>query len=132
MLIYDSLVIYDENYEAVPNLATEWSQSDDNLTWTFKLQEGVKWHDGEPFTSADVKFTYDLMMDTGLGYMYSSYLTGITEVQTPDDLTVVIVNEATHVILEQQGAQMREYAEGTVQLVRGYRSGDTGQAGVRR
>ncbi len=93
MLIYDSLVIYNENYEAVPNLATEWSHSDDNLTWTFKLQEGVTWHDGEPFTSEDVKFTYELMMDTGLGYMYSSYLTGITEIQTPDDLTVVIITE---------------------------------------
>jgi peptide/nickel transport system substrate-binding protein len=93
MLIYDSLVIYNENYESVPNLATEWSHSDDNLTWTFKLQEGVKWHDGQPFTSADVKFTYELMMDTGLGYMYSSYLTGITDIQTPDDLTVVITTE---------------------------------------
>ncbi len=93
MLIYDSLVVYNENYEAVPNLATEWSHSDDNLTWTFELREGVKWHDGEPFTSEDVKFTYDLMMETGLGYMYSSYLTGITEVQTPDDLTVVLITE---------------------------------------
>jgi peptide/nickel transport system substrate-binding protein len=93
MLIYDSLVVYNENYESVPNLATGWSHSDDNLTWTFNLQEGVKWHDGEPFTSADVKFTYELMMNTGLGYMYSSYLTGITDIQTPDDLTVVITTE---------------------------------------
>ena len=67
MLIYDSLVVYNENYESVPNLATGWSHSDDNLTWTFNLQEGVKWHDGEPFTSADVKFTYELMMNAGLG-----------------------------------------------------------------
>jgi peptide/nickel transport system substrate-binding protein len=93
MLIYDSLVIYDENYEPAPNLATEWSHSDDNLTWTFKLQKGVKWHDGEPFTSEDVKFTYELMMNSGLGYMYSSYLTGITDIQTPDELTVVIITE---------------------------------------
>ncbi len=93
MLTYDSLVQYNENYEPVPDLATEWSVSDDNLTWTFKLQEGVKWHDGEPFTSEDVKYTYELMLDTGLGYMYSSYLTGITEIQTPDINTVVIITE---------------------------------------
>ena len=93
MLVYDSLVKYDENYNAVPDLAKEWSVSDDGLTWTFKLQEGVKWHDGQPFTSKDVKFTYDLMLNTGLGYMYSSYLTGITDIQCPDDLTVVIVTE---------------------------------------
>ena len=93
MLIYDSLVKYDENYNPVPDLAKEWSVSDDNLTWTFKLQEGVKWQDGEPFTSDDVKFTYELMMDTGLGYMYSSYLTGITDIQCPDANTVVITTE---------------------------------------
>ena len=93
MLVYDSLVKYDENYNAVPDLAKEWSVSDDGLTWTFKLQEGVKWHDGQPFTSADVKFTYELMLNTGLGYMYSSYLTGITDIQCPDDLTVILVTE---------------------------------------
>ena len=94
MLIYDSLVVYDENFNPVPNLATKWSVSDDNLTWTFELAKGVKWHDGEPFTSEDVKYTYELMMDTGLGYMYSSYLTGITDIQTPDANTVVIVTDA--------------------------------------
>lgn len=93
MLVYDSLVKYDESYNAVPDLAKEWSVSDDGLTWTFKLQEGVKWHDGQPFTSADVKFTYELMLNTGLGYMYSSYLTGITDIQCPDDLTVVLVTD---------------------------------------
>jgi len=54
----------------------------------------VKWHDGEPFTSADVKYTYDLMMKTGLGYMYNSYLTGIVDIQCPDDMTVVITTDA--------------------------------------
>lgn len=94
MLIYDSLVRYDENYEAVPCLATDWTLSEDNLTWTFNLREGVTWHDGEPFTSADVKYTYELMMNTGLGYMYSSYLTGITDIKCPDDNTVVITTDA--------------------------------------
>ncbi len=94
MLVYDSLVNYDENFEPVPNLAKEWSISSDGLTWTFKLQENVKWHDGQPFTSEDVKFTYDLMLETGLGYMYSSYLTGITDIQCPDNNTVVIVTDA--------------------------------------
>ena len=94
MLIYDPLVKYDENYEAIPALATEWDLSEDELTWTFKLQEGVKWHDGQPFTSDDVKYTYELMMNTGLGYMYSSYLTGITDIQCPDENTVVLVTDA--------------------------------------
>ncbi|NLT47123.1 MAG: ABC transporter substrate-binding protein [Clostridiales bacterium] len=94
MLIYDPLVSYDENYDPVPCLAKDWSVSDDELVWTFNLQEDAVWHDGEPFTSEDVKFTYELMLDTGLGYMYSSYLEGITDIQCPDDNTVVITTEA--------------------------------------
>lgn len=94
MLIYDSLVEYDENYDSVPGLAEDWSVSDDDLTWTFHLREGAAWHDGEPFTSEDVKFTYELMMETGLGYMYSSYLEGITDIQCPDEHTVVITTDA--------------------------------------
>jgi peptide/nickel transport system substrate-binding protein len=94
LLVYDSLVTYDENLNPVPDLAKSWTVSDDNLTWTFKLQEGVKWHDGVAFTSKDVKYTYDLMIKTGLGYMYNTYLTGITDIQCPDDTTVVIKLDA--------------------------------------
>ena len=45
----------------VPDLATSWSWSEDGTELTFKLREGVKWHDGKPFTAADVKCTYDLL-----------------------------------------------------------------------
>ncbi|GAB1475474.1 ABC transporter substrate-binding protein [Bacillota bacterium] len=93
-LIYDPLVTYDKNYDPLPALATDWSISDDELVWTFNLQEGAVWHDGEAFTSEDVKFTYELMLETGLGYMYSAYLEGITDIQCPDDYTVVITTEA--------------------------------------
>lgn len=93
LLVYDPLVRYDEDYDTVPCLAKDWSLSEDELVWTFNLEEDVLWHDGEPFTSKDVKYTYELMMDTGLGYMYSSYLDGITDIDTPDDYTVVITTE---------------------------------------
>ncbi|MDD2215358.1 MAG: ABC transporter substrate-binding protein [Eubacteriales bacterium] len=94
LLVYDPLVRYDKNYDPIPCLAKDWEISDDELTWTFHLQEGVKWHDGEAFTSEDVKYTYELMMDTGLGYMYELYLSGITDIQCPDDNTVVITTDA--------------------------------------
>ncbi len=93
LLVYDPLVRYDENFEPAGCLAESWAASDDGLTWTFSLREGVTWHDGEPFTSEDVKFTYDLMNESGLGYMYSSYLTGITNIECPDEKTVVITTE---------------------------------------
>src|SRR5690554_4602191 len=56
--IFDTLVEFDlETYELVPGLATSWDISDDGLTYTFHLREGVTWHDGTPFTAADVEFT---------------------------------------------------------------------------
>ena len=42
-----------------PALAESWSTSDDGMTWTFKIREGVSWHDGEPFTAGDVEFTFN-------------------------------------------------------------------------
>jgi peptide/nickel transport system substrate-binding protein len=78
LLLYDPLVRYDETYEPVGSLAESWTVSEDGLTWTFNLREGATWHDGEPFTSEDVKFTYDLMIENDQGYMYNSYNDGIT------------------------------------------------------
>src|SRR6187397_821484 len=68
MPIYSNLVIYDQHKAQnsietiVPELATSWQWSGDNKALTFKLREGVKWHDGKPFTSADVKCTFDMLM----------------------------------------------------------------------
>lgn len=88
-LIYDPLVMIDENLEPKPNLAKSWEVSEDGKEWTFKLEEGVKWHDRVPFTSKDVKFTYELLLNNPLG-MYSTYLGGITEITCPDDYTLII------------------------------------------
>lgn len=93
-MMYSTLVCFDENQETVGDLAESWEVSEDELVWTFHLREGVKWHDGEAFTSADVKYTYELMMETGLGYMYESGLAGIVEIECPDDHTIVITTDA--------------------------------------
>jgi peptide/nickel transport system substrate-binding protein len=67
MAIYNNLVIYDQHKPQnsmstiVPELATSWAWSKDNLSLTFKLRQGVKWHDGVPFTAKDVKCTFDLI-----------------------------------------------------------------------
>ncbi len=55
--IFEGLVRYDENMQRVGALAHDWEISEDNLEWTFFLEEDVTWHDGEPFTAADVEFT---------------------------------------------------------------------------
>jgi peptide/nickel transport system substrate-binding protein len=90
MLNYDFLVGYDESLNPAPGLATEWSVSDDGLTWTFKLREGVTWQDGEAFTADDVKFTYDYIIDNEMG-AFSAYTTLIDSVNVIDDATVEFV-----------------------------------------
>ncbi len=65
MAVYNNLVIFDQQERIArpetikPDLATEWSWSPDNTVLTLKLRQGVKWHDGKPFTSADVQCTWD-------------------------------------------------------------------------
>ena len=71
--------------ETVPLLAESWTNPD-ATTWEFKLRKGVSWHNGDPFTSADVKWTMDRMTDGPRAYMISQF----ESVETPDDLTVVI------------------------------------------
>src|SRR6201990_234721 len=68
MPIFNNLVIYDQHIaqnslsDIRPELAESWAWSDDKKTLTFKLRQGVKWHDGKPFTSADVKCTFEMLM----------------------------------------------------------------------
>ena len=71
--------------EITPLLAESWTNPDET-TWEFKLREGVTWHNGDPFTSADVKWTIERMPDGPLGYMVSQ----IESVEAPDPSTVVI------------------------------------------
>jgi len=67
MGVFNNLVMFDQNVpqnslaSIVPDLAANWSSSEDGKELTFKLRPGVKWHDGKPFTSADVKCTWDLI-----------------------------------------------------------------------
>ena len=57
-MVFDALVAYEpQNDRIVGRLATEWTESEDGLTYTFTLREDVKWHDGQPFTAEDVLFT---------------------------------------------------------------------------
>jgi peptide/nickel transport system substrate-binding protein len=62
-LLFDGLTRYDERGNLVPSLAQSWTVAEDGLSVRFQLRPDVKWHDGEPFSTADVAFTYGLMQD---------------------------------------------------------------------
>jgi peptide/nickel transport system substrate-binding protein len=66
-LFYNQLVRFDAELTPQPDLAESWDVSKDGLTWTFKLRQGVKFHDGQELTSADVKFTFDRLFDKSPG-----------------------------------------------------------------
>ena len=69
MGVFNNLVLFDQGVKQnslrsiVPDLATEWFWSDDGTRLTFRLRQGINWHDGQPFTAKDVVCTYDLRMD---------------------------------------------------------------------
>ncbi|HEV7473859.1 MAG TPA: ABC transporter substrate-binding protein [Pyrinomonadaceae bacterium] len=96
-LMFNSLVRKDEKFDYVGELASDIKRSDDNLSFTFTLRDGVKFHDGRPFTSADAKYTLDLVFSSsfaksasfyeGTGSARTSY---IKSVEAPDPRTLVV------------------------------------------
>jgi len=85
----DGLLAYDKNFEPMPALATEWKVADDGLSITFKLRSGVKWHDGAPFTSADVKYSFEEILKKHHPRGRATFA-NVAEVEAPDPLTAVI------------------------------------------
>src|SRR5207302_4388771 len=87
--VFNGLVALDDHLNPVPDLATSWSISGDGKAYTFHLKSGVQWQDGQPFSSADVKFTFE----QGLLKYHSRTKAGLTPVlagiDTPDALTVI-------------------------------------------
>lgn len=86
-VIYDKLVRLNPSAEPTAAAATSWEAIDDT-TVEVKLREGMTFHDGEPVTVEDVKFSYDYMIEHEVGY-FIAFLNPIESVETPDDETIV-------------------------------------------
>ena len=89
--VYEPLLWYNPPGSAeqfTPALATSWSVSEDGLTWTFKLRENVKFHDGEPFNAAAAKASIERTRELKMGayYIWDS----VASIEAPDDTTLVI------------------------------------------
>ena len=85
--IYDSLVMYDEEGNLIPLLAESWEMAEDGLSYTFKLKEGVKFHDGSELTASDVVFSFNRMMTINQGFTYM-FKNCVASVEALDEYTV--------------------------------------------
>lgn len=95
--VFDYLIKNDSEQNKVPGLAESWEQVDDT-TWRFKLREGVSFHNGDPFTSTDVKYTIErVAKDETL--KQNSYFKNIVEVKAVDEHTVDIITDGPDPLL---------------------------------
>jgi len=87
--LFDNLVSRHPDQKLYPGLATEW-KLEGQTAWRFKLRPGVKFHNGDPFTSADAKFSLDRTYDPAAKTRVSTVFTTIDRIETPDPMTLVI------------------------------------------
>ena len=88
VLLFDGLTDHDGDGQVIPRLAERWDYDPDTLTYTFYLAQGVTWHDGQPFTAEDVKFTYEAIMDPDNGSENAPNYEDVTDITIIDDHTV--------------------------------------------
>ncbi|MCQ4636745.1 ABC transporter substrate-binding protein [Anaerovorax odorimutans] len=98
-LIFLGLTTHNEKDEVAPGAAEEWSFDKKTNTYTFKLREGLKFHDGEPLTAEDVKFTIEAIMNPDNGSENASNFEDVTKVEAADDQTVKISMKAPNVAM---------------------------------
>ncbi len=100
-LTHETLVQIDKDGKIIPGLAESWEITNDGKTFTFKLPSGVTFTDGTPFTSKDVKFTYEHAKDSSFA---NAKVSDIESIECPDDNTVVInLNRANQEFLTLMG-----------------------------
>lgn len=127
--VYNRLIDVDQNFQTKPELAESWSVSDDGLTWTFKLRQGVTFHDGSAFDAGDVVYTFTRLMDPEQGFGARAVMSALegAEFKAADDhtfqittvepvvtLPIVITNKFSNIVPE--GAtheELRLHGNGT-------------------
>ncbi|MDD2717089.1 MAG: peptide-binding protein [Candidatus Wallbacteria bacterium] len=87
-MVFDSLVVLDEKLQIKGDLAESWEQGQDSRELIIHLHQGIKWHDGVPFSAEDVKFTYDLLLHTVTPIGLSSTLDEVDTLEIIDPFTL--------------------------------------------
>lgn len=88
LLLFDGLTSHNGKNEVAPGLAKSWEFDETACTYTFHLEEGVVWHDGEPFTAEDVKFTIEAVMDPENASENAPNFEDVEEIRVTDEHTV--------------------------------------------
>ena len=86
-MVFNGLVKYDKNMNITGDLAESWEITNNGLVITFHLRKGVKWHDGKPFTTADVLYTYQVTVDPKTPTAYAGDFQKIKKAEALDDYT---------------------------------------------
>jgi peptide/nickel transport system substrate-binding protein len=94
-LIFEGLIALDARLEPKPLLAELWTRSPDGKTLTFHLRKNVQWHDGKPFTAADVIFTIETIRSGKVPSLWTAYLSDIDKVEAVGDHTVKVTYKQT-------------------------------------
>jgi len=87
-LLFDSLLRHDEHFQLQPSLAESW-EIPDSLTYIFHLHHGVRFHNGQPLTARDVKWTFDSLLTGKLRSTKTSTFAKVSRIDAPDDYTVI-------------------------------------------
>jgi peptide/nickel transport system substrate-binding protein len=99
-LVYAGLVQYDKQMNIVPDMAESVEISEDHLTYTFKLRQGILFHNGQEMTSDDVKFTIERVRDPETGAFSKFRVDPVESIETPDKYTVILnLNAVTSTLL---------------------------------
>ena len=88
-LLYNGLLGQDERGNPIPELAERWQVEQGGAVYRFRLRDGVKWHDGAPFTAADVKFTFEEILLKFHARTKASLGGPLAGIDTPDDRSIV-------------------------------------------
>ncbi len=102
----EPLITYDTSLELQPRLATAWERAEDGMSLTFELREGVQFHHGRPFTSEDVRYTFEWILDPENRAQNRPLYTNIETIETPDDHTVIFRLNAPNAFLVNNLARM--------------------------
>ncbi|MFW9912415.1 MAG: ABC transporter substrate-binding protein [Candidatus Thorarchaeota archaeon] len=104
MLVYDTLLSYDDNLTAIPWLAESFSVRSDGLQVNFTLREGAYWHDGQPVTPDDVKFTFELIRDGPSHLRGWAFLQHVTNIEIFSHEIVITLDQVNSFAIDKLGS----------------------------